>query len=126
MLPQKKPNGGQRYSSNHRCESLMCMTLKTIVSSVYVASLATCQRRSRESEIRQKLLCIHLTDRTGCVDMRSWSHSESDFSTFWERPVMLRRVRVTSFGGLKILELLEGSGTDLVADFDGADDLSLY
>ena len=39
---------------------------------------------------------------------------------------MLRRVRVASFGGLKILELLEGSGTDLVADFDGADDLSLY
>jgi hypothetical protein len=89
-----------------------------------VGSLSTELKRVRNED--KELLCIRLTDRTGFVDMRSWTHSEAEFSEFLERPLLFRRVRVTSFGGLKILELLEGSGTEVVADFDGANDLTLY
>ena len=72
------------------------------------------------------LLNIRLTDRTGFVDVRSWSHSEAEFAAFVEQPILLRRVRVTSFAGIKILELLDGSGTQLRDEFDGYDDLLQY
>ena len=86
-----------------------------------IGTMTTELKRVRDET--KELLCIRLTDRTGCVDMRSWSHSESDFSSLLERPVMLRRVRVTSFGGMRILELLEGAGTVVENDFDGAEGL---
>jgi hypothetical protein len=89
-----------------------------------IGSLSTEIKRVRN--VDKELLCIRLTDRSGFVDMRSWSHSEAEFSSFLERPLLIRRVRVTSFGGLKILELLEGSGTVLVPEFTGAADLALY
>jgi hypothetical protein len=72
------------------------------------------------------LLNIRLTDRTGFVDVRSWSHSETEFASFLEQPILLRRVRVTSFAGIKILELLDGSGTQIRDEFDGYDDLLQY
>ena len=72
------------------------------------------------------LLCMCLTDRTGCVDVRSWTHSEVEFNLFRERPLLLQRVRVTSFGGTKILEMLDASGTVVVSVFSGADDLKQY
>ena len=89
-----------------------------------IGSLSTEIKRVRNED--KQLLCIRITDRSGFVDMRSWTHSEAEFTPFLERPLLFRRVRVTSFGGLKILELLEGPGTEVVVDFDGADDLSLY
>ena len=72
------------------------------------------------------LLCIRLTDRTGFVDVRSWTHCEAEFVNFMEHPLLLNRVRVTSYAGVKILELLDGSGTQLVDQFDGALDLKQY
>ena len=86
-----------------------------------IGTLTTELKRVRDET--KELLCIRLTDRTGCVDVRSWSHSESDFSSLLERPVMLRRVRVTSFGGMRILELLEGAGTVVENVFAGAEGL---
>jgi hypothetical protein len=72
------------------------------------------------------LLCVRLTDRTGFVDVRSWTHCEAEFVNFLEQPLLLNRVRVTSYAGVKILELLDGSGTQLVDQFDGALDLKHY
>ena len=89
-----------------------------------VGMMSTERKRVRDQD--RDLLCIRLTDRTGFIDIRSWSHSEIDFAQFLEKPLMLQRVRVTSFAGIKTLELLSGSGTVLKDDFKGKDDLQLY
>jgi hypothetical protein len=72
------------------------------------------------------LLTIRLTDRSGWVDVRSWNHSEAEFSSFLEKPLLFQRVRVTSFSGLKILEILDGEGTIVSSTFAGMKDLEDY
>jgi hypothetical protein len=89
-----------------------------------VGMLSTERKRVRDQD--RDLLCIRLTDRTGFVDIRSWSHCESEFASFVEKPLLLRRVRVTSYAGTKVLELLAGPGTVLLDEFDGKDDLAKY
>ena len=89
-----------------------------------VGMMSTERKRVRDQD--RDLLCIRMTDRTGFIDIRSWSHSEHEFSDFLEKPLLLQRVRVTSFAGIKTLELLAGSGTVLKDEFNGKDDLQLY
>jgi hypothetical protein len=89
-----------------------------------VGSLSTETKKVKNA--MKDLLNIRITDRTGFIDIRSWNHSESELAHLIERPVMFKRVRVTSFAGLKILELLEGSGTEVVTKFDGECDLLSY
>ena len=72
------------------------------------------------------LMTMRLTDRTGWIDIRSWNHSESEFKSFQEKPLVLKRLRVTSFSGLKVLEILDGNGTIVVPNFDGMQDLQQY
>jgi hypothetical protein len=72
------------------------------------------------------LMTMRLTDRSGWIDVRSWNHAESEFIAFKEKPLLLQRVRVTSFSGIKILELLDGNGTIVVSSFDGMTDLEDY
>jgi hypothetical protein len=72
------------------------------------------------------LLTMRFTDRSGWVDVRSWNHSEAEFSSFLEKPLLLQRVRVTSFSGIKILEILEGDGTIVAPSFSGMKDLEDY
>jgi hypothetical protein len=103
----------------HDCEDDVVISTAGIVG-----MLSTERKRVRDQD--RDLLCIRLTDRTGFIDIRSWSHSEHEFSNFLEKPLMLQRVRVTSFAGLKTLELLAGSGTVLKDEFNGKDDLQLY
>ncbi len=67
-----------------------------------------------------------MTDRTGFIDIRSWTHSEHEFLFFLEKPMLLQRVRVTSFAGIRTLELLAASGTVLKGDFNGKNDLQQY
>jgi len=72
------------------------------------------------------LMNMRLTDRSGFIDVRSWNHSESEFASFLEKPLLLQRVRVTSFAGIKVLELLDGNGTIVESKFDGQSDLENY
>ena len=72
------------------------------------------------------LMCMRITDRTGFVDVRSWNHSEAEFDSFREKPILLKRVRVTAYAGTKMIELLDASGTHVLSDFDGAPDLVSY
>jgi hypothetical protein len=89
-----------------------------------VGTLSTETKRVRNED--KDLMCMRITDRTGYIDVRSWNHSEIEFISFRERPILFKRVRVTSFAGLKIIELLDASGTEVLADFEGASDLKLY
>ena len=73
------------------------------------------------------LLTLKLVDRTGIVLVRSWNHTEAQFAQFVDKPILLKRLRVTAFASTKIGELLDGAGT-IVHDgaFAGSDDLERF
>jgi hypothetical protein len=89
-----------------------------------VGSLSSETKRVRSDN--KDLMNMRLTDRTGFIDVRSWNHSEDEFRSFLEKPLMLQRVRVTSFAGIKVLEILDGNGTAIQSKFDGSEELSKY
>jgi hypothetical protein len=103
----------------HDCDDDVVITTAGIVG-----MMSTERKRVRDQD--KDLLCIRLTDRTGFIDIRSWTHSEHEFLVFLEKPLLLQRVRVTAFAGIKTLELLAGSGTVLKDDFNGKNDLQQY
>jgi hypothetical protein len=89
-----------------------------------VGTLSSETKRVKNED--KELMCMRITDRTGFIDVRSWNHSESEFSSFREKPILLKRVRVTVYAGIKIIELLDASGTQVLSDFAGAADLASY
>ena len=70
----------------------------------------------------KNLLVLHLTDRTGRFEIRSWNHSDTEFLQYHEKPIQLKRVRVSMYGGQRVGELLDGpQGTVVSTDFDSSD-----
>ena len=69
------------------------------------------------------LVSMHLVDSSGKLDIRTWNHSADAFLSYVERPVLIRRIRVTSFAGTKIGELLDGTGSIIETSFVGRDAL---
>ena len=67
------------------------------------------------------LLTVRIVDRTGVIMVRSWSHSDEIFTPFIDKPMMIRRVRVSSFANCKIGELLDGDGSEFITDFECGD-----
>jgi hypothetical protein len=75
----------------------------------------------------KELLTLRLADATGHLDVRSWHSSDADFRRFIDKPVQLQRIRVTSFAGNKVAELLDGdNGTVISGVFAGATALSQF
>ena len=74
----------------------------------------------------RKLLIMKLIDRTATIEVRSWSATLEEFSRFRDRPIMLKRVRVTAYAGIKMLELIDGGGTQVVDTFDESSDLASF
>lgn len=109
----------KRIIDIHDCEDDCVVNVAGIVG---MLSSETKRVRSDNKD----LMNMRLTDRTGWVDVRSWNHSESEFCAFLEKPLLLVRVRVTSFAGLKICELIDGNGTVVNPTFDGQEDLQDY
>jgi len=103
----------------HDCEENSLVNVAGIVGMLHT-------ERKRVKDADRDLLCIRLTDRTGFVDVRSWTHSEQEFASFLEQPMLLQRVRVCVFASIKTLELLSGMGTKVIDDFDGKADLMQY
>ena len=108
-----------RIIDAHDCEDNTIINISGIVGSLYSET-----KRVRSED--RELLCMRITDRSGFIDVRSWNHSEVEFAQFKERPIQFKRVRVTSFAGTKILELLDASGTEVHSVFDGKTDLESY
>ena len=109
----------RRIIDIHDCEDDSVINVAGIVG---MLSSETKRVRSDNKD----LMTMRLTDRTGWIDVRSWNHSESEFKSFQEKPLMLKRLRVTSFSGIKILEILDGNGTIVASNFDGMRDLEQY
>jgi hypothetical protein len=65
------------------------------------------------------LLTLHLVDSSGKLDVRSWNHHADTFNHLVNAPILIRRVRVTSFANVKLGELLDGSGSVIENAFPG-------
>ena len=105
---------------------LFCDTKDNVVVNVagIVGSVSVEQKVVR-SDTRD-LVTIRIVDRTGIITLRTWNHSGDSFLPFVDAPVLFRRVRVTSFANQKSGELFDGSGTIVVHQFDGAEDLKAF
>lgn len=82
---------------------------------------------SEEKVVRNapvQLLIIRIVDRTGEIEVRSWTRKLADFSRFREKPILISRGRVTAYAGVKMIELIDGeSGSVVTDDFDQASEL---
>ena len=78
------------------------------------------------NNVERTLTCIHLVDSGGRLDIRSWNHMPDAFLHIVDRPVMIQRVKVTSFAGTKMCELLDGSGSIIQTEFPGSTVLAKF
>jgi hypothetical protein len=69
--------------------------------------------------VPKTLLSLHLVDSSGKLDVRSWNHTPDYFNHLANCPILIRRVRVTSFASIKLCELLDGSGSVVENSFPG-------
>ena len=76
--------------------------------------------------VEKDLVIIRLVDRTGQIEVQSWTSKVSDFETFRDRPVRFQRVRISAFSGTKCLEILDGNGTLVSGNFEGSVDLAEF
>jgi hypothetical protein len=76
--------------------------------------------------VSKKLTTLTLTDPTGELSVKSWNHAYHDFQLYAESPILIKRVRVTSFNGVKLGELLGNTGSVIVEDFAGKAALEKY
>jgi hypothetical protein len=84
-------------------------------------------RVSSESKIVQsqerRLTVLHLVDATGKLDVRSWNHAPDAFLDFVDRPILIQRVKVASFAGATLCELFDSTGSIIVTEFPGKNEL---
>ena len=98
----------------------------TVVNVAGILGSVTVEQRTVRSDARE-LLTIRLVDRTGIIAIRSWNHTLSVFQHLVDSPILIKRVRVTSFATTKTGELFDGNGTTIVSDhFPGAEDLAKF
>jgi hypothetical protein len=76
--------------------------------------------------VPKTLLTLHMVDSSGKLDVRSWNHNADAFNHYADAPIMIRRVRVTSFAGVKLCELLDGAGSVIETAFSGCDALRKF
>ncbi len=84
-------------------------------------------RVSSETKIvhsQERLLTVlHLVDATGKLDVRSWNHAPDSFLDFVNRPILIQRVKVASFASTKLCELFDSTGSIIVTEFPGKNEL---
>jgi hypothetical protein len=72
------------------------------------------------------LTCLHLVDASGKLDVRTWNHMPDTFKQYVDRPLLIQRVKVTSFAGTKMCELLDFTGSVIATDFPGRIELEKF
>ena len=101
-------------------------TDNTVVNVAGILGSVSVEQKHVRSDARD-LLTLKIVDRTGIVVVRSWNHGADLFQRLVDTPILLTRVRVTSFGGAKTGELFDGAGTMInEGSFAGADDLRQF
>lgn len=100
-----------------------CGSVHDISDNDIVAVSGMCGHVTSEQKMvngaEKTLTTVHLVDSSGRLDIRSWNHMPDAFLQYVDRPIVVKRVRVTSFAGQKMCELLDGSGSVIESDFPG-------
>ena len=74
-----------------------------------------------------ELLIMRIVDRSGEIEVRSWTRRASEFVHLKDKPILLSRLRVTSYAGTKMVELIDGASGSIVSDsFEGASELAEF
>lgn len=97
----------------------------TIINVCGILGLVTSEQKNVGSTIRT-LTSLHLTDPTGQLQIRTWNHAADAFLAYVDKPIMIKRVRVASFASIKVGELLDNSGSEIVTVFAGSKTLAQY
>jgi hypothetical protein len=90
-----------------------------------ILGLFTAESKNVGHDIKT-LTTLHMVDKSGSLTVRSWNQVPSIVEFSLEKPLLLQRIRITSFAGQKIGELLDGTGTSVVTKFDGAAELAQF
>lgn len=106
-------------STPHSCGSAHDVSDNSIISVCGILGMVTVEVKM-VNNVPKNLLCLHLVDASGKIDIRSWNHAPDGFADCTDRPILIRRVRVTSFAGTKLCELLDGAGSIVESKFPGA------
>jgi len=96
-----------------------------VTTSGILGFMSTEEKIVRNSTV--SLLILRIVDRTGEIEVRSWSRKLSEFSRFREKPILISRARVTAYAGVKMIELIDGdSGSAVTDNFDQSADLLAF
>jgi hypothetical protein len=107
------------------CGAVHDISDNTIVSVTGVLGRVSSETKIVHSE--EKLLtCLHLVDASGRLDIRSWNQSPDVFAEFVDRPILIQRVKVASFASTKLCELLDSTGSVILSEFPGKEELSRF
>lgn len=97
----------------------------SIASVSGILGFITAESKNVGNEIKT-LTTLHMVDKSGSLTVRSWNAVPSIVEFSVEKPILLQRIRITSFAGQKLGELLDGTGTIVVTKFDGANELAQF
>jgi hypothetical protein len=76
--------------------------------------------------VERTITCVHVVDFSGKLDVKSWNHPPSLFTSYVDRPILIKRVKVSSFAGTKHCELLDGNASIFETSFDGMRELAKF
>ena len=106
-------------------ESVQHVPDQTIVSVAGVVGAVTFAEKTVNGESKI-LVFVHIGDANGKFTLRSWNHRVADFEVYLDMPVMFRRVRVATYAGQKVGDIMECDATQIVTSFDGAATLASF
>jgi hypothetical protein len=108
-----------RIIDAHKCSD------DAVISVSGILGMMSTETKKVRSDNRS-LLTMRIVDSTGMIDIRSWSKNETDFTNLVDQPIVLHRVRISSFAGTTVGEILDGDGTLVKTNFLGSDDLRKF
>ncbi len=102
----------------HSCGAVHDVADNTMVSVSGILGHVSSETKMVQG-VPKTLLTLHMVDSSGKLDVRSWNHHADAFNHLADAPILIRRVRVTSFAGVKLCELLDGAGSVIETAFAG-------
>jgi hypothetical protein len=111
--------------SSHHGKKQLTASDNSIISVVGVCGHITSEAKM-VAGVPKTLTTAHLVDPSGRVDVKSWNHDPSVWMQYVDRPVIFKRVRVTSFCGTKMCEVLDGAGSIIATEFPGKSSLEKF
>jgi hypothetical protein len=113
-----------------RLGPVTCGAVHDIADNNIVTVSGICGRVSSEikmvNSVERTITTIHLVDGSGRCDVKSWNHLPINFLIYVDRPIVIRRVKMSSFAGTKHCELLDGVASVIETEFAGATELQRF